>query len=221
MAASTSLDLAIAREPDETEAEYECFLKFVSLHGKNRHINVVAEALGYSHVTLISYHKKNRWSDRASIVDAMAWKRQYEQRLDDQKESNIAFAEKNRLLRERALKISDSALSVCEGLLAKAELADEVIETDKVETKDGRIVPIYTTIKMKAKISDIPPLLTSAIRVARLVQDLPTEIIESKVPATTDIASMSDAELNELRDEVAKVLRDHPNIQAATSDFIS
>ena len=109
-------------------------------------------------------------------------------------------------------------LDVAENLVQSASLAGKLVETGHVIDQDGRRVPTHTEIHMKAKVSDIPRLVDSAVKNTRLVNDLPTEIIRPVLPAPSELSSLSDEALENLRDDNRKVLVGHGVVQNLGSD---
>lgn len=203
-----SLDIAIEKLPTETNDSYQAFLKFCWLQGKERSPENVAEELGYSVMTCRAWSFDHKWLDRADMVDAIKWKHEFTQRERLLEKDNQKFAEQNRHIKDQAMANARKMLNVANNLLAKAEIVDETVETGMVETKDGRMVPTFTEIRMKSKISDIPRLVDTAVKTARLVQDLPTEIIEAQVPVGADISNLSIEEILALREKNQRYLRE-------------
>lgn len=203
-----ALGIAIAKLDSETPEAYQAFLAYAWLQGVDRTLKNVAEKTGFAHISCKMWSDDNNWKDRAAVIDGLRWKAEYEHRESIIRADNDKFIQQNREIKEQGIKIGKQMLAVAGNLLNSAELADEVIATDEIETKDGRIVPTYTTIKMKAKISDIPRLVDTAVKVTRLVQDLPTDIIEMDLPVNADLSKLSVEELIELRDKNQRKMRE-------------
>ena len=203
-----SLGIAIRRLDIESQDAYQGFLQYAWLTGKERTSGKVAEILGFSHITVKLWSQEFNWSERVSIVDALRWQREFKEREKLLEKDNQKFAEENRQIKSQAISTSKKMLNVANNLLNSAELIDEMIETGKIETVDGRMVPTHTVIKMKAKISDIPRLVDTAMKVSRLAQDLPTEIVDHQIPIASDLSNLSVEELMDLRDQNQRVLRE-------------
>lgn len=195
-----SLGIAIERILGEPADAYAAFLQFAWLSGAERTTNKVAEITGFALSTVRMWSTSFDWVDRAAVVDGIKWTHEFKKRQAILEKDTLEFADANRKLKTEGLAAAHKMIATANRLLEKAEVVDEVIETGMVETKDGRMVPTTTEIHMKSKISDIPRLVSTAVTVGRLVQDLPTEIIEDRVPIGADLSNLSVEELLELQE---------------------
>lgn len=199
----TSLDKLIEKQPGESDIEYAAFLFFAAMPPKERHektmVPRVAEYSGLAAASVWNARAEFSWFDRANLIDAHNWLVENQKRADMLSEDNAKFIQETREIKEKSLDASRKMLSVASNLLDSAELVDQIIETDHVITQDGRRVPTHTTIKMKAKISDIPRLVDTAVKVSRLASELPTEIVENDLAIGADLSQLSDEELLALR----------------------
>lgn len=203
-----SLDIAIQRLEHETPEAYQAFLQYAWLQGVDRCIRVVAEKTGFSVGNMRIWSTDNHWVDRAATIDGLRWMREYKEREKLLEQDNLKFAEENRKIKEKGLRAANKMIDVADHLLQSAEMVDDIIETGHVMTADNRRVPTHTVIKMKAKISDIPRLVDTAIKTSRLVQDLPTEIIENHLPIGTDLRNLSTEDLLAMRERNQQILRE-------------
>lgn len=205
------LGVAIERLPGEPPDAYQAFLKFAWLQTSERSIERTSKETGYTIATCQVWSMNYKWSDRATEVDAQRWLHEHLEREKLQFEDNKRFVEANREIKERSIATARKMLRVADNLLETADLAGETVETGHVITSDNRSVPTYTTINMKSKISDIPRLVDTAVKVARLAADLPTEIIDpvQRVAKNGNLRDMSDEELEaalaENRERVEKL----------------
>ena len=195
-----SLGIAIERIPGEAADAYQGFLQYAWLNGAERSSNKVAEITGFPLSTVRMWSTSFDWVDRAAVIDGIKWTHEFKKRQAILEKDTLEFADANRKLKMKGLEASDKMINTALNLLKKAESVDEIIEGDEVETKDGRMVPTTTVIHMKSKISDIPRLVSTAVTVGRLVQELPTEIIEDRVPIGADLSNLSFEELLELQE---------------------
>lgn len=202
-----SLEIAIAKHPSESNDAYQAFLCFVALRGKQRCLETVAEATGYALSTLKQYQMFYKWLDRADAVDAQVWIREQQDREQIIRKDNEKFAIENAAIKKDVLRIGRKMLKSAENLLQNVEVSGKVIETGHVETKDGRRVATHTTIEMKAKVSDIPRLVDTAVKVTRLANDLPTEIVDlPQLPKAGEIGKLSIEQLQQMREDNRQVL---------------
>lgn len=214
----SGLGASIAKFSDsETNDAYQGFLTFAYLTGKARSLEAVAEKLGYNVHTVKIWCTQYNWIARVDQVDAQRWLREFRERERLTAKDNKKFAERNTKIREKSFAVSEKMLAVAEKLLQSADLAGEIIETGHVETADGRKVATMTEIHMKAKISDIPRLVDTAVKVARLAGDLPTEIVDRMIPATGDLSTLSFEELTKMRDDNREILIEKGAIQKLES----
>jgi hypothetical protein len=210
-----SLGIAIAKLPEETNDNYQAFLAFAWLQGKERSCELVAERTGFGLGTCKIWQMQYRWLERASAVDAQRWLHEHSEREKLLAKDNEEFINANRKVKRKSLQLSNKMLGVASKLLDDAEMSGKVTETGMIETKDGRMVPTLTTIEMKAKISDIPRLVDTAVKVARLAADLPTEIINDLgVRPGTDFKDLSLEELQELQASNRKRLLENGAVQS-------
>lgn len=203
------LGIAIAQLETETNDAYQGFLCFVSLRGKQRSCERVAALLGYSEGGVKLWQMNHKWQERSSAVDAQVFIKEQQDRDQLTREDNEKFAKDNAAIKQKALRITAKMMDVAENLLSKAELDGKVVETGIVTTDDGRKVATHTEIHMKAKVSDIPRLVDTAVKVTRLVNELPTEIVRPILPNTSALAKMSEEELNALADDNREILVRH------------
>lgn len=204
-----SLGIAIERLPDETPDAYSAFLQYAWLMPSQRSCQRVADDTGHAVLSCKRWHKDYNWQDRAATVDGIKWIHEFKAREASVAKDNEKFVEENRRIKEQGLEMSKKMLNVAGKLLDSAELADEIIETDHIMVGD-RKVALNTTIKMKSKVSDIPRLVDTAIKVTRLVQDLPTEIVEfsEQIPVGSDLKGLSVEQLMALREKNQAILRE-------------
>lgn len=203
-----ALGISIERLPEETGQAYQAFLQYAWLQHTDRTNNKVAEKTGHSLMSIRGWAINHNWVERAALVDGLRFKFEFQQREQLQAEDNAKLITENRQIKLDGIKIARRMLTVADNLLNSAEVVDQIIETDHVETKDGRMIPTTTTIHMKAKVSDIPRLVDTAVKVSRLVQDLPTDIIQTQMPAATEVREMTTEQLMALREKVQRELRE-------------
>lgn len=198
-----SIEKLIERYDGETETEYSAFLYFSSLSPKERIgpgiTKKVSEYSGLTETSVVVTKNRHSWNDRALLIDAHNWMIENEKRQALLSKDNEHFIQENREVKNESLQISKQMLTVAKKLLQNAELVDDIIETGWVETNDGRRVATTTQIKMRAKVSDIPRLVETAVKVSRLAADLPTEILANDINRVTDLSNMTDEEIMELR----------------------
>jgi membrane-bound inhibitor of C-type lysozyme len=203
------MDIAIAMLDTETNDSYQGFLCFVSLKGKQRSTERVAQLLGYHEGTVKIWQQNHKWMDRASGVDAQVFIKEQQERDQLTREDNEKFAKENARFKDRALKITNKMMEVAENLLQSATLANKMVETGHVIDAHGRKVPTHTEIHMKAKVSDIPRLVDTAVKTTRLVNELPTDIVRTTIPNSSALSSMTDEELTRMREDNREVLVRH------------
>lgn len=201
-----SMGIAIRKLDSETEDAYQAFLSYAWLVGTERKHATVATRLGYILAEIKEWARANDWSERASAVDAIRWTMEMKSRNDLISEDNKRFVQENQQVKNNALRVSQKMLKEAERLLDQALVADEVQETGFITLDDGRQVATTTIVKMKSRVSDIPRLVDTAIKTSRLVQDLPTEIVENHLPLGADLESLSLDELMQLRETNLKAI---------------
>lgn len=202
-----SLDVPIVQEIGEPSDAYQAFLQFAWEQYADRNIARVAQITKYPESRIASWHKNWNWEERASMVDSIRWKYEFRQREKELAKENAEIAQRNRSIKEKGLQITEKMLTVAQNLLNSAELVDEMVESDFVDTADGRRVPTMTVIKMKSKISDIPRLVETAVRTNNLVQGLPTEIVETVSLDSVDLENLSYEQLKQLKEKNEKDLK--------------
>lgn len=196
------IGLAIEKLTKEPHQAYEAFLQYAWLQYAERTVARVVKITGLPEFKIQAWFRAFDWQDRASLVDGMRWNHEFRQREAVLSKDNEKFAEMNRSIKERGLAMSTKMLAVAEKLLGDAEISGNIIETDRVTTADGRSVPLMTQINMKAKISDIPRLASTALLLARAIQDLPTEVLDQHKPLPIgDYSELSLEELEAMRSE--------------------
>lgn len=203
------MQIAIAKVDRETPDSYQGFLCYASLKGKDRSIDRVAQLLGYHVGTVNLWSQQFKWQERSSAVDAQVFIKEQQERDQLTREDNERFARENSKVKDRAIKITNSMLDVAENLLKSATLAGKLVETGHIVDQDGRRVPTHTEIHMKAKISDIPRMVDSAIKNTRLVNELPTEIVRPVLPSSSQLKNMSTEELQQMSEDNREILVRH------------
>lgn len=216
-----SLGIAIQRVDGETPDAYQAFLQFCWLQGSDRTTKEVAKITGFSTHSTSIWSSNHNWAERAAIVDGLRWAHEYKAREATRQKENEKFAKENQSIKEKAMKAANQMLDVAQHLLQSAEIVDDMIETGHVETVDGRMVPTHTVINMKSKVSDIPRLADTAIKISRLVNDLPTEIIASEIPIGSDLKNLTTEELIALRERNQQILREKGAISKVEPAMIS
>lgn len=208
-----TLEQIVQRRDDESQGAFSAFLAYCSLPTKERLnqsqvLKLVAEATGLSESTLFQYRQLYDWDERVSQVEAQRWIREEADRQEQIAADNKKFVAQNRKLKERTNNISLSMLEVAEKLLEKVKVSDEKIEEGFVETVDGRKVPTFVQYHVKAKVSDIPRIVESALKAQRYIQDLPTEVVETEIPIGADLSGLTVEELIALREKNQQILRE-------------
>lgn len=193
----------IERQENEPPNAFTAFLFFASLIPSERPGHIAFPKVA-AHVqtdvqNIRRWFNNYQWDERVSTYDAYVFLENHKQRSQLAQQDNIRWVEEHRKAKDRTLNIADKMLSVAENLLSTAEMSGKVIETDKIQTADGRMVPTKTIIHMKSKVSDIPRLVEVAVKTQRLAADLPTEIIEDRDGImTADLSTLTDEELQSL-----------------------
>jgi hypothetical protein len=204
-----ALGVAIDRLEGETAVAYQAFLIYSGLIGKDRTAERVADKTHFPVTSVKAWMSQNQWQDRVANVDAQRWLIDYQEKQKLTEDDNKRFIEENRHIKRETIRAGKKMLQVANNLLDSATMADEIRETGYVITADNRSVPTTTQIFMKAKVSDIPRLVDTAIKASRLAQDLPTEIIDNLVagtPGSRDLSQLTEAEIEELAQENRKKL---------------
>lgn len=203
-----SLKIAIEKHSeDEPNEAYQAFLQYVSFSGPSRTFEKVVAWSGYNAAQIREWARTYEWVKRADGVDAQRWLYEEQKRQEACQADNQEFAENNRKLKKEGQTILSKMLTVSSKLLDAALDANQVKETGWVKTDDGREVPTMTTIEMKAKISDIPRLVATSIQMSRLINDLPTEIVDiNRNIVPSNLANFSWEQLEQLEKDNREVL---------------
>lgn len=202
LAEHQTLAIAIAKfSDDEPNDAYQAFLCYVSLSGPARDTETTAIWSGYTKVQCKEWSEIYNWAARADAVDAQRWLYEEQQRQEFCKSDNIEFADKNREIKKQGQDILSKMLGVASKLLDHALEADEIKEIGHATTDDGRRVAIQTITKMTAKVSDIPRLVSTSITMSRLLNDLPTEIVDNRNIIPSNLQSLSWEELQRLEED--------------------
>lgn len=193
------LSIAIEKIEGETTQSYQAFLCYAFLQGTERTYEEVANRTGFNKDTMRMWAHQNKWNERVSAIDATRWLKEFEERESLLKSDNEKFVQANRKIKHQTIEQAEALLKLSSKLITRALDADEVIYGDYVETKDGRMIPTTTTIKMQSKVSDIPRLIDTAVKSIRAVNDLPTEVIERITVSDEDLSNLSIEEIIERR----------------------
>lgn len=185
----------IQKLPEETTDSYQAFLVFARLQFGDRKLSHVAAITGYSEKAVNGWSADFNWVDRANILDAQEEIIIREDRMKLLKADNVRYAEKSREIKDKAFELGGKMVEAAQDLLSNIKFIDKIIETDKVETKDGRMIATHTQIIMKAKVSDIPRLADSGMRMTQLATGMPTEIIEINPFDISQIKTLSDEQI--------------------------
>jgi hypothetical protein len=197
-----AIEEIIQRYPTESAVEYAGFLEYARLPKHRREdksgLLEIAEKLGQPSASIVRHKNLYNWDDRVALLDAYEFKREFEQRQSILSKDNERYIEQTRKVKNGLQMQLEKALSVLEGLLDYALMAGREIKTGEILTQDGVLMPTHTRIEMKAKVSDISPLLRAIAHTSRLINDLPTEIVENKIIETSDLSSLTTQEIEEL-----------------------
>jgi hypothetical protein len=202
------LGIAIESVMGETSDAYQAFLAYAFLQFDERTLKKTSENTGYSERHLRTWMEQFDWVERAKGVDATRWLMEFEKRQELIKEDNLEFIESNRKQKKGFLGAAEKMLHAANKMLDELQKADEVIEEDWVETRDGRWVATTKTVKVAWKASDIPRYVEAALKLQRGVNDLPTEVIETPaglLPGTSFAEKTLD-EIKAERDKIQKQL---------------
>lgn len=196
----------IEKRDTESATAYTAFLKFARLPESDRRSEVanpiLAEFTGLSINTIKQYRHDFEWDERASMIDAYHFKLDFEANRKEFEKDRVKYIEHNRQIKEKSIEHLKGMSNVIGQLISYGELIGKEEPTDFVETKDGRTVPTYTVVNMKAKVADIATLMNSMVKLTRLVNDLPTTIIENRV-APESLNGKTKDELDAIQEQIA------------------
>lgn len=210
-----TLKRIIERLDDEPINAYKAFLTFLNLSFEERlsALDSVAQKLGISKASVNNYKQNYDWDNRFARFEAHKFTLEFEEKQEITKADRIKVIQQNKNVKDDAHSIATDMMGMAKMLLGKALKSDEVIETGFIIDEHGRSVPTKTQINIKSKVSDIPILAKTAVLIMRMVNDLPTETIETTIPVSADIENMTTEEIEMQMEENRKKLSNLSNIQ--------
>lgn len=205
------LESLIEKMDGESTPAYTAFLYYAQLTPPERLaddvIAKVAKYMGREHSTVRLYRQNYDWETRAEMVDAYRFKLDFEESREATRADRMKYVEFNREIKTQMMENLKKTTGVIATLIGYADLIGEEKQTGEIETKDGRKVFQFTTVNMKAKVSDIAILANSVAKCARAINDLPTEVIENKVAANVKLDGLDSDALDALDAEVAEQIK--------------
>ncbi len=201
------LKISIQPVENENPDAYQAFLAYAYLQYDDRTIKKTVEVTGYPETHVKRWLSEFDWIERAKSLDATRWVIEYEARQALLKEDNQSFIESNRKQKKEFLSAGEKMLDFVNKGLDLLQRTDETetVESEYVETIDGRVVPtiIHTTIKVAWKASDLPRYAEAALKLQRGVNDLPTEVIETP-QSSESVKELTTDEIKARRDEIQR-----------------
>lgn len=206
------LESLIEKLDGESASAYSAFLCYAALAPNERAGEIALPKLmdytGLSENTLKQYREIHEWQERANLVDAYQFKLNFEETREMMKADRVKYVEFNRQIKDQMMENLLKTTGVISTLISYADLIGEEKKTGEFETKDGRILHQFTTVNMKAKVSDIAVLANAVTKCARAINELPTEIIENKIATNIDLNKLQSSELDDLDEVITKRMKE-------------
>jgi hypothetical protein len=210
----------VVREENESDKEYSAFLHYAILSEDNRTIAIetiapsISQKSGLASELIADTQKKFFWDKRLTIVDQHLFMESIKKRREMLEKDAKDFVMESKQFTKKGMEMVSKLYNLAEDLLRTANLANKVIETGHVITKDGREVPTHTVIQMNARVSDIKGLIECAVKLPQMLASMPNRNINNtmnilNVIKNIDAKSDEDIESAErqLEDEIQKLLK--------------
>lgn len=221
----------INREEKETDIEYSAFLHFAIMSEDNRTFSpeILAHTInrksGLAENLVELTRNKFAWDKRLTILDQHLYMEMITKRRKMLEKDAEDFVLESKQFTKRGMEMVSRLYTLAEDLLRTANLANKVIETGHVITKDGREVPTHTIIKMSASVGHIKGLIETAVNLPKMLASIPNQYqnqTNNIFNIIKDVDKLPDDDLlqteKELEKKVKKLLAESSDVDGEILD---
>lgn len=212
---NSTIKSLINREENETDIEYSAFLQFAILSADNRTFSpeVLAHTInrksGLSESDVDSTRTKFAWDKRLTILDQHLYMEMITKRRKMLEKDAEDFVMESKQFTKQGMALVPKLYNLIDDFLRTANLANKVIETGHVITKDGREVPTHTVIKMNFNVGHLKGLVETFVNLPKMLASVPNNNVNQTnniFNIIKNVDKLSDAELLEKEKELEQKL---------------
>jgi hypothetical protein len=171
----------INREENETDIEYSAFLQYAIMSEDNRTFSpdVLAHTIyrksGLPEKDVESTRNKFAWDKRLTILDQHLYMEMITKRRKMLEKDAEDFVMESKKFTKQGMDLVPKLYNLIDDFLRTANLANKVIETGHVITKDGREVPTHTVIKMNFNVGHLKGLVETFVNLPKMLASVPNQ----------------------------------------------